>query len=44
MIDDILDRMTLEEQVSLLSGADFWPTAPIELANDWACELSYRSI
>ncbi|NEI68757.1 beta-glucosidase [Rhizobium lusitanum] len=30
MIDDILDRMTLEEQVSLLSGADFWTTAPIE--------------
>ncbi len=30
MIDDILDRMTLEEQVSLLSGADFWTTVPIE--------------
>jgi len=30
MIDDILDRMTLEEQVSLLSGADFWTTVAIE--------------
>ncbi|MGY5777263.1 glycoside hydrolase family 3 C-terminal domain-containing protein [Rhizobium sp. LEGMi135b] len=30
MIDDILDRMTLEEQVSLLSGADFWTTVPVE--------------
>ncbi|MDK4704532.1 glycoside hydrolase family 3 protein [Rhizobium sp. CNPSo 4062] len=30
MIDDILDRMTLEEQASLLSGADFWTTVPVE--------------
>lgn len=30
MIDDILDKMTLEEQVSLLSGADFWTTVAIE--------------
>jgi beta-glucosidase len=30
MIDDILDRMTLEEQVSLLAGADFWTTVPVE--------------
>ncbi|NTI63682.1 beta-glucosidase [Agrobacterium rhizogenes] len=30
MLDDLLDRMTLEEQVSLLSGADFWTTAAIE--------------
>ncbi|MBB6486752.1 glycoside hydrolase family 3 C-terminal domain-containing protein [Rhizobium lusitanum] len=30
MIDDLLDRMTLEEQVSLLSGADFWTTVPVE--------------
>ncbi|ARM92629.1 beta-glucosidase 2 (plasmid) [Rhizobium sp. CIAT894] len=30
MIDSILDKMTLEEQVSLLSGADFWTTVPIE--------------
>ncbi|AGS26069.1 glycoside hydrolase family 3 C-terminal domain-containing protein [Rhizobium etli] len=29
MIDSILDRMTLEEQVSLLSGADFWTTVPV---------------
>jgi beta-glucosidase len=30
MIDGILDQMTLEEQVSLLSGADFWTTVPVE--------------
>jgi beta-glucosidase len=30
MIDAILDKMTLEEQVSLLSGADFWTTVPVE--------------
>ena len=30
MIDALLDRMTLEEQVSLLSGADFWTTVPVE--------------
>lgn len=26
----LLDAMTLEEQVSLLAGADFWTTVPIE--------------
>jgi beta-glucosidase len=30
MIEDILNQMTLEEQVSLLSGADFWTTVPVE--------------
>lgn len=30
MIDDLLDRMTLEEQVSLLAGADFWTTVAVE--------------
>ncbi|MGL3608048.1 glycoside hydrolase family 3 C-terminal domain-containing protein [Rhizobium sp. G187] len=30
MIESILDRMTLEEQVSLLSGADFWTTVAID--------------
>jgi len=29
-IENILDEMTLEEQVSLLSGSDFWTTVPIE--------------
>lgn len=29
-IDKILDEMTLEEQVSLLSGADFWTTNAVE--------------
>ncbi len=29
-IDHLLDKMTLEEQVSLLTGADFWRTVPIE--------------
>ncbi|UFW67682.1 glycoside hydrolase family 3 C-terminal domain-containing protein (plasmid) [Rhizobium laguerreae] len=33
MIDSILDKMTLEEQVSLLSGADFWTTVPVERLN-----------
>lgn len=28
-IEALLDAMTLEEQVSLLSGADFWTTVPI---------------
>ena len=28
-IASLLDRMTLEEQVSLLSGADFWTSVPI---------------
>lgn len=30
MIDTLLDRMTLEEQVALLSGADFWTTVAVE--------------
>jgi beta-glucosidase len=30
VIDELLDNMTLEEQVSLLSGADFWTTVPVE--------------
>jgi len=30
MIDDLLDRMTLEEQVALLAGADFWTTVPVK--------------
>ncbi len=29
-IDDILDGMTLEEQASLLAGADFLTTVPVE--------------
>jgi beta-glucosidase len=29
-IDALLDAMTLEEQVSLLAGADFWTTVPVE--------------
>ena len=29
-LDDILDSMTLEEQVSLLSGADFWTTPSVD--------------
>lgn len=28
-IESLLDQMTLEEQVSLLSGADFWTSVPI---------------
>jgi beta-glucosidase len=30
MIDALLDKLTLEEQVALLAGADFWTTVPIE--------------
>ncbi|WP_413228983.1 glycoside hydrolase family 3 C-terminal domain-containing protein [Agrobacterium larrymoorei] len=30
MIERILNDMTLEEQVSLLAGADFWTTVPVE--------------
>ena len=30
MIDTLLSQMTLEEQVSLLSGADFWTTNAVE--------------
>jgi beta-glucosidase len=29
-IEALVDAMTLEEQVSLLSGADFWTTVPVE--------------
>src|SRR5262245_59714758 len=28
-IDALLDQLTLEEQVSLLAGADFWTTVPV---------------
>ena len=35
-IDEILDRMTLEEQVAILSGADFWSVAGNErLGTGW---------
>jgi beta-glucosidase len=30
MIDALLDQMTLEEQVGLLAGADFWTTVAVE--------------
>lgn len=29
MIESLLDQMTLEEQVSLLTGADFWTSVPV---------------
>ena len=31
-IDALVDSLTLDEQVSLLAGADFWHTVPIERA------------
>ena len=31
--DALLDQLTLEEQVSLLAGADFWRTVPIPRLN-----------
>ncbi|KPF60963.1 glycoside hydrolase family 3 C-terminal domain-containing protein [Rhizobium sp. AAP116] len=30
MLDELLDQMTLEEQVALLAGADFWTTVAVE--------------
>ncbi|GGR64347.1 glycosyl hydrolase [Deinococcus seoulensis] len=39
-IDALLDRMTLEEQVSLLSGADFWRTVPVARLNIPALKVS----
>src|SRR5918912_657748 len=32
-IEELLGQMTLEEQVSLLAGADFWRTVPIPRLN-----------
>ncbi|WP_216326921.1 glycoside hydrolase family 3 C-terminal domain-containing protein [Deinococcus aestuarii] len=32
-LDSLLDGMTLEEQVSLLAGADFWRTVPVPRLN-----------
>lgn len=32
-IDTLVDQMTLEEQVALLAGADFWTTVPIPRLN-----------
>src|SRR5437868_9060410 len=29
-IEALLDALTLEEQVALLAGADFWTTVPVE--------------
>jgi beta-glucosidase len=34
-IEELLDEMTLEEQVSLLTGADFWTTVPIPRLLPW---------
>jgi beta-glucosidase len=39
-IEALLDQMTLEEQVSLLSGADFWATVPIPRLNVPAVKVS----
>lgn len=39
-IDALLDQMTLEEQVSLLAGADFWRTVPIARLNIPALKVS----
>ena len=29
MVDEVIDLLTLEEQVSILAGADYWLTAVI---------------
>ena len=39
-LDTLLDQLTLEEQVSLLAGADFWRTVPIERLNIPALKVS----
>jgi beta-glucosidase len=38
--DTLLDQMTLEEQVSLLTGADFWTTVPVPRAGVPAVKVS----
>ena len=39
-LDALLDQMTLEEQIALLSGADFWHTVPIPRLNVPAVKVS----
>ena len=39
-IESILREMTLDEQVSLLAGADFWTTVPVERVGVPAIKLS----
>ena len=39
-IESLLDQMTLEEQVSLLAGADFWTSVPIPRLNVPAVKVS----
>ena len=39
-IDALVQAMTLEEQVSLLSGADFWTTVPVERVGVPAIKVS----
>ena len=39
-IEALLDQMTLEEQVSLLTGADFWTSVPIPRLNVPAFKVS----
>ena len=39
-LDELLDAMTLAEQVSLLSGADFWTTVAIPRLGVPAVKLS----
>jgi beta-glucosidase len=39
-IEALLDAMTLEEQVALLAGADFWTTVPIPRLNIPALKVS----
>ena len=39
-IDELVDSLTLEEQVALLAGADSWHTVPIERAGIPAMRVS----
>ena len=40
-IESILQEMTLDEQVSLLAGADFWPVGPVCRACVRGSQVSY---
>jgi beta-glucosidase len=40
-IESLLDAMTIEEQILLLAGRDFWTTVPIERRGIPSIEVSY---
>jgi beta-glucosidase len=42
-LEALLDALGLEEQVSLLAGADFWTTVPVERLGIPAIKVSSSS-